>query len=202
MRIMKIILLIAVYAASEFVQAQDLNADDSLRTFVQRKYDISMRGTHALLTWSALNIGTGIAGSVTCDGSEHYFHQMNTFWGGINLIISAAGYASLRRMKNQPLFLGRVELDQRKAERVFKINMGLDALYIAGGMALIESARNADLNQDRLQGYGYSIVMQGAFLLTFDGVMYLLHRKNRRQKLNPLLYKISYTGNGFIYRFG
>lgn len=200
---MKLIpILLILLCLTETTIAQDFIADDSLQTFVQRKYEISLRGTHALLTWSVINIGTGIFGTVTNDGSEHYFHQMNSFWGGINLIISAAGYTSLRRSKNQPLFLSRVELDQKKAERVFKINIGLDALYIAGGAALIESGKRNDVNQDRLEGYGYSLIMQGAFLFTFDSVMYMLHRKNRRQKLNPLLYKISFTGNGFIYRFG
>jgi len=200
---LKVILpLILMFLMTESLLAQEYSADDSLNAFVQRRHEISLRGTHALMAWSAINISTGIYGSISSDGTEQYFHQMNSFWGGINLIISAASYASLRRIKNQPLFLNRVELDQKKAERVFKINMGLDALYIGAGVALIESAKQADLNQDRLNGYGNSLILQGAFLLTFDGVMYLIHRSNRRQRLSPLLHNVSFTGNGFIYRFG
>ena len=202
MRYLVIIIFILTTGLNQSLIAQIQNDDDSLKIFVDHKFNISLRGTHALLSWSAVNLGTGIYGSVSTDGRIHYFHQMNAFWGGINLIISAAGYANLRRTKNQPIFLHRAELDQKKTEHAFMFNMGLDALYIGGGAALIEFAKSDDLNQDRIEGYGYSIIMQGAFLLTFDSVLYLIHRNNRKRRLDPLLYKISFTGYGFIYRFG
>ena len=61
---MKLIpILLILLCLTETTIAQDFIADDSLQTFVQRKYEISLRGTHALLTWSVINIGTGIFGN-------------------------------------------------------------------------------------------------------------------------------------------
>jgi hypothetical protein len=47
------------------------------------------------------------------------------------------------------------------------INVGLDVLYVLGGWWLV---RRAGTNEAR-QGAGIGIIIQGAFLLIYDGVL-------------------------------
>ena len=58
----------------------------------------------------------------------------------------------------------------------FLINGGLDVGYISAGIYL--NARGHNHDNAQLKGYGTSVIMQGFFLLLFDGTMYKLHRTN------------------------
>ncbi len=49
---------------------------------------------------------------------------------------------------------------------VFLINAGLDVLYIAGGAALMGLGKS-----DFVKGSGAGVILQGSFLLLFDGAM-------------------------------
>jgi hypothetical protein len=63
----------------------------------------------------------------------------------------------------------------------------LDIAYIGGGWYL--NRRGISKNSDRLHGYGNSIIMQGAFLLLFDGSMFAIqkhHGKTAEKFLNQI----------------
>ncbi len=49
--------------------------------------------------------------------------------------------------------------------------------YIAGGLYLTERANSRPGQADKLRGYGKAVMAQGAFLLAFDVVNYLIFKK-------------------------
>jgi hypothetical protein len=91
---------------------------------------------------------------------------------------------------------------QKKVERIFLFNSGLDLLYIGGGVAMLQT-KNAK-NPERMRGYGNALILQGSFLLVFDAVEYFLHRSNgfglKSKKSNLSL---NFNGNslGLSYYF-
>jgi hypothetical protein len=146
--------------------------------FSRKQQDINRKGMLVLGGWAAGNLlysGISIGGA---NGSNRYFHQMNLLWAGINGALATAGYLGSRKTDSSSTVLLR---RQRNLEKVFLLNAGLDLAYIAGGFYLKERANRNNKNSDRNRGFGNSIILQGAGLLLFDGVMYVLHLKNGRQ---------------------
>jgi hypothetical protein len=64
-------------------------------------------------------------------------------------------------------------------EKTLLFNAGLDVGYIMTGLYLTELSRRAGEQQERLEGYGWSLVLQGGFLLGFDLILYLVQRQSR-----------------------
>ena len=130
-------------------------------------------------SWSTANLlysGISIGGA---KGSAKYFHQMNLAWSGVNIGLAALGYFGNRNRDG----LGYLESIKKQStiEKIFLLNAGLDVAYIAGGFYLKERGRTAIQNPLRAEGFGNSIVLQGAALLLFDGIMYFVHQKHGRQ---------------------
>jgi len=178
-----------------------MNERDSLKAYYSKKNKITNDGMYVLGGWATLNLVMGIIGSVNSEGTHQYFYQMNAFWGGVNLLISYTSLRALHKTANDPVFIGYAELDQRKTEKIFLINAGLDVLYIGAGFGLIDWSGSRGVNEQRIEGYGQSFVVQGAFLLGFDLIMYYLHKRNKKQRLNPLLKGLEFNGVGLTYRF-
>ena len=184
------------------VESQNLNTDvDSLKEFYDLKNKITHDGMYVLGGWGAANLVSGVVASVNLEGTEQYFFQMNAFWGGVNLLISYTSLRALQKTANEPNFIGYAEMDQRKTERIFLINAGLDMLYIGAGLAMIDGNESGDFNPQRIEGYGQSFVVQGAFLLGFDLIMYYMHKRNKKKHLNPLLKGLQVNGMGITYHF-
>ena len=173
--------------------------EEGLKPYMEKRHQISLKGTHALMAWSCASLATGVIGSASQDGSQLYFHQMNAFWGGVDLIVATASYATLRRDDNQPAVLPMARMDQIRTERIFLINAGLDALFVGGGIWLLNESYGQQSNSDRLRGYGSSIILQGSFLLVFDGLMFSLHRRNGKKRLKPFLENLSFNGSSIRF---
>ncbi len=75
---------------------------------------------------------------------------------------------------------------QLKSQRLFLINGGIDVAYVATGFFLKYLAPKYPKNEERLQGYGNSVILQGSFLFVFDLVMYGLHRNLRTDFMQQL----------------
>jgi hypothetical protein len=58
---------------------------------------------------------------------------------------------------------------QQQIEKVLLFNAALDLGYMAVGFFFIE--KGLRLEKERWIGFGKSIVLQGAFLLLFDGIL-------------------------------
>lgn len=200
MRIVVTILLSLVTIQS---MAQSLKMNDAaFAQLNERRIATNKTGMTILGAWGAANIVGGVAGALASSDREwKSFHTMNALWGAVNLGIAGMGYMGARKETGQILscdkMLGRYE----SGKRLFLINAGLDVIYIGSGMALASYADELD-NPARWRGYGKSVMMQGVFLVIFDGTMYALHQHNNKQWYK-LLQGVCVTGNGvgFNYRF-
>ena len=164
----------------------------ALANFAATRTRLDQRGLAVLGGWAVSNIlVNGIATGQT-DGSAHYFHQMNIGWGAVNLVLAGTGYLAARRAANQPITdrAGNVRA-QSRTEKLYLFNAGLDVAYLATGLYLLEKSRNptADGSPDRWRGYGQSLLLQGGFLLLFDGFQYATHHRHGQQ-LYPLLGRV------------
>jgi len=61
--------------------------------------------------------------------------------------------------------------------------------YVATGFYLRERARSRPTirRRDQLKGYGQSLLLQGGFLLAFDGIMFAAQHRHGQRNLYPLL---------------
>ena len=70
------------------------------------------------------------------------------------------------------------------------INAGLDLAYIGTGAWLTQKSKTTTKKPERLEGFGNSLLMQGGFLLLFDGIMFAVHNHHGKI-LNKKLDNIS-----------
>ena len=181
----QIIFLLILMGFAVIGRSQSTDADlQGLHTFNQQRFAINKRGFLVLSSWSAANIISGIAGTTTSSGQAKYFHQMNAIWGAVNLAIALPGYIGARK-SNADLTLAASLKGQAAAEKTFIFNAGLDLAYIAGAVWLVEKGNTAS-NSDKYKGYGKSVLMQGAFLLVFDAVMFASHNQHGKKLYRTL----------------
>jgi len=169
-------------------------AQDSLKTFNYSRNSITITGMTVLGSWAIANIGIGTAGWANSKGGQNkYFYQMTTIWGVANLGAAILGYTGAKNNAGKQLTAAESLKAQQKIERIFLINGGLDLAYIGTGIIL--KNRGDNRNSGQLKGYGSSLIIQGAFLLLFDGTMYSTHRGNGN-KLRRFLEKNPIGFNG------
>jgi hypothetical protein len=167
---MRHILLITSIFIGGYLYSQDLDY------YIESEISYRQTGMLVLGSWAAANIAGGLVLRANTEGSTRYFHEMNAIWNTVNLGIAAAGYFTAAKLSAD---MTAIELmkEQSKMDKILLFNAGLDLAYIAGGFWLQERSRNTSNNPERLMGYGRSVVLQGAFLFTFDIAMVLLHQK-------------------------
>ncbi len=190
-------LLLLAWSAAAQAPADSLRAHPApagtQASFAAERTRLDQRGLTVLGGWAVGNLlVSGIATGQT-DGSAHYFHQMNIGWGAVNLALAGAGYLGARRAARQP-GPNRAEnvRAQLRTENLYLFNAGLDVAYLATGVYLLEKGRNptASGSSDRWRGYGQSLLLQGGFLLLFDGFQYATHHRHGSQSLYPLLSRV------------
>lgn len=205
MRLPPLLLWLTSLLTTPFAQAQTQPLADSLpkaaplptpppalASFATRRTRLDQRGLAVLGGWAVGNLlVSGVATGQT-NGSAHYFHQMNVGWGAVNLVLAGTGYLAARRAANQPPTnrAGAVQA-QLRTENLYLFNAGLDVAYLATGLYLLEKSRNptAPGSAERWRGYGQSLLLQGGFLLLFDGFQYATHHRHGQQ-LYPLLSRV------------
>ena len=143
-------------------------AQPDLTKFTQ----LNQTGMLVLGSWALANIATGFIASNYTSGSNKYFHQMNGFWNLVNLGIAGFGYYS---NNFNSLNLHQAIEKSLDIQKALLFNSGLDLAYISGGFLLREIAKQKPTLNDRLTGYGNSVILQGAFLLAFDLVLSLMN---------------------------
>jgi hypothetical protein len=174
-----VLLVLATVLASPAVAiAQEAGASLDAQLLDQNtdRLAINRTGMQVLLGWSALNLGAGTWGYFASEGRWKYFHQMNAGWNIVNGAIAVGSL--IGAASEDPASPGLVATLQEAnfIEKVLLFNAGLDVGYIATGAFLNERGLRKD--SDRLVGYGRSLMLQGAFLLAFDGVLFWLHQQN------------------------
>lgn len=179
-------------AQAQFIP-DSLRRQAPLQAFDVERTHLDQRGLAVLGTWAVGNLVVSSIATGNTDGSAHYFHQMNFGWGAVNLALVGAGYLGIRRAAHHPITdrAGNVRT-QIRTENIYLLNAGLDVAYLATGLYLLEKGRNpiASGSQERWRGYGHSLLLQGGFLLLFDGFQYATHHRHGRN-LYPLLSRVS-----------
>lgn len=171
--------------------------DSIIKQFDARKNKLNHNGMIVLTSWASANIvGSGIGYALTKSEEEKNFHLMNASWGIVNLGIALPG---LLAKEKTSATLYDLQKSQTQAEKLFLANAILDVVYISGGFYMKEFANNQTdkTKQERFNGFGNSVIMQGAGLMVFDLAMTILNNRNRKKHLDPFLKKasVSFTGN-------
>ncbi len=177
-------LIVFTTPAFSQVKTQEIN---------QKRIEINATGMKILGGWALANIAFGGVSYFNSSNKKKYFNQMNVMWNVVNLSLATAGYFGAKADLNKQLSLAQSIKDQHKIEQILLLNAGLDVGYMAAGLFLNE--RGLRKSSDRLQGYGQSLILQGAFLLIFDGTMYAVHQKNGKN-FNKILENISLNFDG------
>ncbi len=193
---MKLITTILLSLFALQVQAQRFVADDAaFASLNAKRIKTNHTGMKILGAWGAANIVGGVTGALVATDKEwQSFHTMNALWGAVNLGIAGMGYLGARKEAKESMACGTMLNRYESGKRLFLINAGLDVIYIGSGMALTSYADELD-NPTRWRGYGKSIMMQGVFLVIFDGTMFALHQ-HQNKNWYKLLEGVCVTGNG------
>ncbi len=171
--------------------------DSIIKQFDSKKNKLNHNGMIVLTSWASANIvGSGIGYALTKSEEEKNFHLMNASWGIVNLGIALPG---LLAKEKTSATLYDLQKSQTQAEKLFLANAILDVVYISGGFYMKEYANNQSdkTKQERFNGFGNSVIIQGAGLMVFDLAMTILNNRNRKKHLDPFLKKasVSFTGN-------
>lgn len=170
--------------------------EDLIRNFNQTRIQYNKQGMVILGSWAIGNIVWGgvMAGRTT--GEIQGFHQMNAYWNTVNLLIAGVGYYSALKEEPGTDFWGTIQ-SQQSIEKILLVNAALDVAYMAGGLYMLERGRRTD--NPRLSGFGQSVILQGAFLMSFDLIKFMVHNKHGK-KLPGLLEGLSMGPGGMGFR--
>lgn len=156
-----------------------VSAQSGYNGFYEKSTNVNKTGMYVLGGWTIANIASGALGWSRTNGSTMRFHQMNLFWNTVNLTIAGVALYNYINTSGSALNPDDVMQQHQKAENLYLINAGLDVLYIGTGFFLKHLSTKKPKKEDLLLGYGNSIILQGAFLLVFDAVMWVIQRNNR-----------------------
>jgi MFS family permease len=193
-----ICLIIAALAFhSSFSQTETI-----IKDFDQKKNDLNRNGMIVLGSWAGASvIGSAVGYGLTDSNEEKEFFIMNGAWGLINL--SLALPSLLSKAKPSTTFF-ELQRNQTRMEKIFLANAMLDVAYITGGFYLKELASNQtnSKDQERFNGFGNAVIIQGAGLMVFDIAMTLLSTRNRKKNLDPFLKNATFSFSGNSIRLG
>ncbi len=151
-------------------------------------------------SWAVANFATSLALMDNHSAPYNkYFYHMNIYWNVVNVTIAGFGLASAYKKDFNNYDLLTLKDDQDKIERLMLMNACLDVVYITGGMVMDAYSYKLKKNPDILDGYGKSMVFQGAFLLLFDTSFYFIYKSNYK-RFSKMSYTMSATPYGLGFR--
>ena len=173
----------------------------TLPNFNQERNDLNRKGLTVLGSWAGANLVTNGILLGNSSGSDKYFYQMNVYWNVVNGALAGLGVLAAKKTQGNLSAFQTLE-EQNSTEKTFLVNTGLDVAYVMTGVYLLEKSKNSTDSQEMLKGYGQSVILQGGFLLLFDGVMYGVHRSHLK-KGRVFFENLTFTGNqvGFVWQF-
>ena len=160
-----ILLLLLFGMLSMPALAQDSAA---LEVINSTRLEYNRQGMWILGSWALLNLLVGTIRGLKTRGQVQAFHQMNAYWNLVNLGIAGFGYWQASQVSLMVNFW-EVLVAQQQIEKVLLFNTALDLAYMAIGFFLIERGRR--MEKERSIGFGKAILLQGIFLLLFDGIL-------------------------------
>lgn len=194
-----VLTLLFLFLLPLLLQAQDMLPMPEINA---QRLRLNQHGMLVLGTWSAGNIGLSGWRMSQTTGTEKYFHQMNVFWNIVNLGIATGGYLSALHADAGSFSPMQTVGEYHTMEKILLLNAGLDVAYVMTGFFLRERSRNATEKwQNRLRGYGNSLLLQGGFLFVFDLAFYLILNQQANSLLSPWDLAVSGNSVGLYYRF-
>lgn len=194
----RFVLSLAIISLPVLTLAQDMAAFD---TYNRERNAITRTNMLVLGGWAIGNMAGGLAGVLTTPkGSEaNYFHQMNIYWNVVNVGIAIPAFIGARRRMGKSFDIPATFKAQRSTETSYLINMGLDGLYVGTGLWMQEFGNGRPQKEKALlKGMGNSIMAQGGFLLLFDMVSYIIHRKHWNRNRSKLFGQMEFHGNAIV----
>lgn len=161
-------------------------AQSSIPALQDKMFDLNRSGMMVLGSWAVGNLAVSGARYFQTTGETQRFHQMNVFWNVVNLGLAGGG---LYQTLHPDYASDSYELlsEVHNTQMIFLVNTALDVAYVTGGFYLIERSKNSTKNNSLFSGYGKSLILQGAFLLVFDGIMFGAHKKLENSSIRPNL---------------
>lgn len=169
--------------------------------FNQKRTTITKRGMLSLGSWASVNLIGSTSGLLASETAYYKgFHQMNIMWNVVTIGLAIPSYIAANR-ENTEDYDGPTSYSiQKKKERIFAINTGLDLLYVGSGIGLMAYSNNAENNGELLRGYGASLIVQGGFLFSFDLIMTLVHHRHWKKDFDGKL-NVGASANGIGLRW-
>ena len=195
----KRVILLMGTAGLMIVDKVQRQTNESLIEFNRRQQRTTQTGMLTLGSWAVGNFVVSGLSLRTYEGSGYYFHRMNLLWNVVNVTLAGLGYYQAVRKDLDSISLTQTVKDHHSLRRKLLLNIGLDTAYVVGGLYLLERAKNEPERPKRWRGYGRSLILQGAFLLTFDLALYLVVR-SQAEALNSTIKKLTINSGrtGFI----
>jgi hypothetical protein len=135
--------------------------------------EFQRRLTERLLAWGVVSVAAGLALQRMPRPFWRTLGVQFATWGAIDAGIALAGRWQAERNADRR-GEDTMPLEIRKIRRLLWINAVLDVFYVLGGLVL---ALRKGRHDETVRGHGWGVVVQGAFLFTFDLVHARLLRK-------------------------
>lgn len=179
------------------------STEQALLEINTQRLDMSRNAMWVLGGWAAGNIVTGAIYRGRTNDRTQYFHEMNLYWGIINLGLS--GFVIYQSYQTDPSsydLLATLQ-EQEKLEKLVLFNNGLNVAYTMTGFFLRERGKRPEHFSERLIGFGNSLILQGAFLLAFDTIQYFAYHSALNPKISELIshIQISPQSIGLTFAF-
>lgn len=122
------------------------------------------RMMYQLLFWAGLSLGVAAPMMLSTREWVRSFGGMTAAWAVINALIALFALRGVQKKAQQRADAETIRDWMRQLTRLLWINAALDIVYLLVGMGLIlwDSANRM------LNGFGWAVAIQGAFLLIFD----------------------------------
>jgi hypothetical protein len=172
---------------------------DDLLNFNEQRLNYNQKGMLILGSWALSNMALSSVKLQSANPEVKAYHQMNLAWNAVNLAIAGFGYYG-SISASADLSLTESIIEQNKISKILLFNSALDLGYMVGGAYLMERSKNSD-QKSRLNGFGKAVIVNGAFLLVFDSIMYYMHASNESSVLIPLLEKVQIGSNSFGFQW-
>jgi hypothetical protein len=183
--------------------AQQISKEELIQ-FNKERLKIQKNGMAVLGGWAVANMAASTVGYYSTDGVTAQFYKMNIIWNSVNLVLAVPSYLGAGKGKTDMTLKETFKM-QSGMEKIFIANACLDAAYVVGGLYMTERSKNmsTQAKKDQWEGYGYSVMMQGGFLMLFDATMFVIQNNHGNKKLYNVFDRVSLSsqGLGVKYRF-
>ena len=179
-----------------------LFAQSELKDFNENRLKITKTGMYTLGAWAIGNMVVSGIALGNAGGSQKHFHQMNIYWNVVNLGLAGSGLYSAITADPSSFDLAASLSEQAKMEKLLLFNAGLDLGYMAGGLWMMERSKNINKDPELWEGFGKSVILQGAFLFVFDIALFtILNTNSSTELIQNLQVAMTSNGMGLSYKF-